>query len=281
MSSIAELLASRSSLAAVSDTPGLDVELLLAHCLDKDRSYLKTWPEREVGEQQQQQFAVLLQRRQRGEPIAYLIGSRGFWTLDLRVNASTLIPRPETELLVELALEKLADTALARILDLGTGTGAIALAIASENNHWQVLACDVQAEAVALAQDNGQQNKIHNVEFLQSNWFAQIPVQQFDLIVSNPPYIDPADPHLAQGDVRFEPRSALVAAGKGLADIRHIIQQAQAYLEPGAWLLLEHGYDQGPAVRELLHTQGYSAVATRQDIAGMDRVSLAQYPATA
>ncbi|MCR8921489.1 peptide chain release factor N(5)-glutamine methyltransferase [Dasania sp. GY-MA-18] len=279
MSSIAELLASRSSLAAVSDTPGLDVELLLAHSLEQNRTYLKTWPEREVSAAQQQQFQTLLQRRQAGEPIAHLLGSRGFWTLDLQVNPSTLIPRPETELLVEIALEKLAAKPNALVLDLGTGTGAIALAIASENSLWQVLGCDLQREAVALAERNGRLNKINNAKFLQSDWFTDIPKQQFDLIVSNPPYIDANDPHLSEGDVRFEPRSALVAGKQGLADIEHISVQAPAYLKPGAWLLFEHGYEQAEAVRALLKAHGYVAVATLKDIAGMDRVTLGQYAA--
>ena len=247
---IGELLARSALLTAVSDTPSLDVALLLSHCLQKNLTYLKTWPEKQVDEEAFAAFETLFERRLQGEPVAYLIGSRGFWTLNLQVNPSTLIPRPETELLVEEALSCMP-SAEAAVLDLGTGTGAIALALASEDSRWQVLGCDMHAEAVALARQNQQLNQINNAEFLQSDWFASIPPQQFDLIVSNPPYIDPSDPHLSQGDVRFEPRSALVAEKNGLADIEQIIAGSNTYLKHGAWLMFEHGYDQGQAVRAL------------------------------
>jgi release factor glutamine methyltransferase len=273
---IAELLTRSISLSEVSDTAVLDVELILCHCLQKTRTYLRTWPEREVQPAELEQFEGLLAKRQQGEPVAYLIGSRGFWTLDLAVNSSTLIPRPETELLVEQSLQCLEGKPGASILDLGTGTGAIALAIASENASWQVLGCDVQSEAVALAEQNRQQHRLANAHFLQSNWFASIPAQSFDLIVSNPPYIDPEDPHLSQGDVRFEPRSALVADKKGLADIEQIIAGSNIYLKPQAWLMFEHGYDQGEAVKELMLDAGFASVTTIQDLGGMDRVTKGQ-----
>ncbi|MGK0442324.1 MAG: release factor glutamine methyltransferase [Pseudohongiellaceae bacterium] len=276
---IAELLARSESLANISDTAALDVALMLGHCLQKNRTYLKTWPERELDTAQLVQFEALLKRRQQGEPVAYLIGSRGFWTLDLAVNASTLIPRPETELLVEQALACLADYDAATILDLGTGTGAIALAIASEHPRWQVVGCDIQPEAVALAEQNRQSHNINNAKFLQSHWFTSIPAQQFDLIVSNPPYIDPNDEHLLQGDVRFEPRSALVSDKSGLADIEQIIAAAQPYLKPNAWLMFEHGYDQGSAVRALMMAVGFEYVTTIQDLASMDRVTQGQWKA--
>lgn len=273
---IAELLTRSQSLIDVSDTAALDVELILCHCVQKNRTYLKTWPERELDSAQLKQFETLLKRRQQGEPVAYLIGSRGFWTLDLAVNPSTLIPRPETELLVEQALACLPYNKEAHVLDLGTGTGAIALAIASENSHWQVLGCDVQEEAVVLAEQNRESHKIKNATFLQSHWFTSIPQQPFDLIVSNPPYIDPEDEHLSQGDVRFEPRSALVAANKGLADIEKIISTSNTYLKPDGWLMFEHGYDQGEAVRELIQQAGFSSISTIKDLGGMDRVTQGQ-----
>ena len=278
---IAELLTRSQSLADVSDTAALDVELILCHCLQKNRTYLKTWPERELSAEQLAQFEVLLKRRQQGEPVAYLIGSRGFWTLDLAVNPSTLIPRPETELLVEQALACLPYNQEASVLDLGTGTGAIALAVASENAHWQVMGCDVQAEAVALAEQNRNSHNINNAQFLQSHWFTSIPAQQFDLIVSNPPYIDPEDEHLSRGDVRFEPRSALVADKKGLADIEQIISDSNTHLKPDAWLMFEHGYDQGEAVRALMIEAGFEGVATIKDLGGMDRVTQGQLKKTA
>lgn len=273
MTSVAELLSQRQRLEDVSDSPGLDVELLLCFCLQKERSYFRAWPEAEVTADQQQRFQQLLDRRLNGEPVAYLIGERGFWSLDLAVNSSTLIPRPETELLVEKTLTLLADKNSATVLDLGTGTGAIALALASERSDWLVEACDVQVEAVALAQSNQKKYVLDNVQIFQSDWFESVARDQFDLIVSNPPYIDPDDIHLNTGDVRFEPRSALVAAKKGLADIEKIISQAQAYLNDCGWLVFEHGYDQAAAVRELLVLAGFDQVFTEQDLAGMDRIS--------
>lgn len=277
MSTIAELLLLRHQLTAVSDSPALDVELLLCHCLQKQRGYLRGWADERVSPQQEIQFQHLFSRRLAGEPIAHLIGERGFWTLDLSVNASTLIPRPETELLVEKSLQLLADKPLAKVLDLGTGTGAIALALASEQPQWQVLGSDKVTEAVALAETNRLRNNLANVAFLQADWFENLSGQKFDLIVSNPPYIDAADPHLQRGDVRFEPRSALVAAEQGLADISQITAQGSQFLNPQAWLVFEHGYNQGHAVRELLAAAGFEKVFTDQDLAGQDRISGGQF----
>ena len=273
MPSIAELLLLRDRLQACSDTALLDVELLLAHCLQKNRTYLRTWPEAEVANDTEQQFLALLCRREQGEPIAHLLGERGFWSLDLQVNASTLIPRPETELLVEQVLALLTDCPQLSVLDLGTGTGAIALALAQEKPDWKILACDREPAAVQLAEANRRALGLDNVSIFQSNWFAAVAPQRFELIVSNPPYIDGDDPHLTQGDLRFEPRSALVAANKGLADIEHIIAHSQDYLQPGGWLLLEHGYNQRRAVRECFEQSGFINVFSRQDLAGMDRIT--------
>ena len=273
MATIAELLAQHQHLQAVSDSPLLDVELLLCHCLQKPRSYLRAWPEAQIPVDAEHGFQKLLRRRQRGEPVAYLTGERGFWSLDLTVNSATLIPRPETEMLVEKSLDLLADNAKASVLDLGTGSGAIALALAAERPQWRIAACDRESAAVALAETNRRRYMLHNVSIFQSDWFAEVDSQRFDLIVSNPPYIDPEDPHLQRGDLRFEPRSALVAGRQGLADIEHIIGTAGAFLHHRAWLLFEHGYNQAEAARSLLLRAGFSEVFTDRDLAGLDRIS--------
>lgn len=261
------------------DSPSarLDAELLLAHVLGKSRSYLHTWPEKELDAEQCQAFAECLERRRRGEPVAYILGRQGFWSLDLEVAPHTLIPRPDTELLVETALQLIPTTA-AQVLDLGTGTGAIALALACERPAWQVTGVDRVAEAVALANRNAQQLRLVNVRFHESHWFSTVGNQRYRLIVSNPPYIPAGDPHLEQGDVRFEPGSALIAGVDGLDDIRQIIAQAPEYLQDDGWLLLEHGYDQAAAVRELLVAGGFADVESRRDFGGHERISLGRRP---
>ncbi len=268
-------------LTPVSDSPDLDLQLLLLQVLEKPRSYLYTWPERELDECQLQAFEALLERRKQGAPVAHILGSRDFWTLTLEVNPSTLIPRPETELLVELALDTLdandnRDVTPKRVADLGTGSGAIALALASERPGWRISAVEYSADACRLAERNRQRLALDNAQIVQGSWCA--PLQgRFDLIVSNPPYIDPQDPHLQQGDVRFEPISALVADEQGLADIRTIAEQATGYLKAGGWLMFEHGYDQGIAVRQLLANLGYLCVQTYTDLNQQDRVTIGQY----
>lgn len=259
-----------------SPTPRLDAELLLAHALGKPRSYLHTWPERELDGPQLECYQAALARRQTGEPVAYILGQQGFWSLELEVAEHTLIPRPDTELLVETALALLPATPAA-ILDLGTGSGAIALALASERSAWQVVGVDRIAEAVALAERNRSRLALINASFGPSHWFSALTGQRFQLIVSNPPYIAADDQHLAQGDVRFEPSSALVAGADGLDDIRLIIQQAADYLEVGGWLLLEHGFDQAAAVRGLLQLRGFRAVESRRDLGGHERISLGRF----
>lgn len=256
-----------------SPTPRLDAELLLAAALNKPRSYLRTWPERELDGEQLALFQSNLQRRRQGEPVAYILGHQGFWSLDLEVAPHTLIPRPDTELLVETALELLPAMPLS-VLDLGTGTGAIALALASERPAWQVTGVDRVADAVALAERNRLRLQLDNASFLHSHWFSALAGQRFALILSNPPYIRADDQHLAQGDLRFEPSSALIAGSDGLDDIRAIIPAAPAHLLPGGWLLLEHGFDQAEAVRALLAAGGFAEVHSRRDLAGHERISL-------
>ena len=222
------------------------------------------------------QLAELLARRKTGEPVAHLVGEREFWSLPLYVSAATLIPRPDTECLVEQALARLPASP-ARILDLGTGTGAIALALASERPDCQVTAVDVMPDAVALAQRNVDRLALPNVTVVHSSWFSALADRQFETIVSNPPYIDEADPHLGEGDVRFEPRSALVAAGQGLADLSQIITAARQHLVSDGWLLLEHGWTQGEAVRALFLQAGYQQVETCRDYGGNERLTLGKW----
>lgn len=271
-----------ASLLRAADLPGsptarLDAELLLAAALGKSRSFLHTWPERIVPSDAALKFAEYLQRRRGGEPVAYILGQQGFWKLDLEVAPHTLIPRPDTELLVEAALE-LLPAAPAKVLDLGTGSGAIALALASERPAWSVTAVDRVLEAVALAERNRQRLHLNNATVLNSHWFGALEGQRFQLIISNPPYIASTDPHLVEGDVRFEPASALVAGIDGLDDLRLIVAQAPDHLDAGGWLMLEHGYDQAEAVRDLLQTRGFEEVHSRTDLGGHQRISLGRLP---
>lgn len=260
-----------------SDSPSLDAAVLLCHALSKPRSFLLTWPEKILEPAQRDAFQELLKRRLKGEPIAYITGEREFWSLPLKVSPSTLIPRPDTERLVEIALDKAALNQ-GDILDLGTGTGAIALALASELPQRKVWGVDLKTDAQQLAQSNAQALSLNNTEFLAGSWFEPIPDgTEFALIVSNPPYIEKEDPHLSQGDVRFEPLSALVAAEKGLADIKHIATLARSFLADEGWLMFEHGFEQGSAVRKLLTSLGYQQVETYKDYGDNDRVTIGQY----
>ena len=265
--------------ARLPDSPSakLDAEWLLAAALGKGTSYLRTWPDREVLPEVEARFAAYLERRRLGEPVAYILGRQGFWSLDLEVAPHTLIPRPDTELLVETALEMLP-SGPADVLDLGTGTGAIALALASEHSSWRLTGVDRISEAVTLATRNAQRLGLGNVGFIESQWFSSLAGQRYGLIVSNPPYIPASDPHLLQGDVRFEPSSALVSGVDGLDDIRLIIAQAPGHLSSSGRLVLEHGYDQASAVRSLLSAGGFVDVASCRDFGGHERVSLGRLP---
>ncbi|ATG01409.1 N5-glutamine S-adenosyl-L-methionine-dependent methyltransferase [Lelliottia amnigena] len=256
-----------------SESPRRDAEILLEHVTGKARTFILAFGETALTADQHAQLSALLSRRKAGEPVAHLTGEREFWSLPLYVSAATLIPRPDTECLVEHALARLPATAC-RILDLGTGTGAIALALASERPDCQVTAVDVMPDAVALALRNAARLGFNNVKIQQSSWFDALVGQQFDMIVSNPPYIDECDPHLSQGDVRFEPLTALVAADEGLADIAHIVTVSRQYLTAGGWLLIEHGWTQAEAVRALFTQAGYERVETCQDYGGNDRLTL-------
>jgi len=260
-----------------SESPRRDAEILLGFVTGKARTFILAFGETPLTDEQQEQLAALLARRVRGEPVAHLIGEREFWSLPLFVSPATLIPRPDTECLVEQALARLPATPC-RILDLGTGTGAIALALASERPDCQVTAVDLIPEAVALAQRNAEHLGIRNIEIVQSRWFSALEGQTFSLIVSNPPYIDAQDPHLAQGDVRFEPLSALVAADNGLADLHTLIKDAPRYLLPQGWLLLEHGWQQGAAVREIFARYGWQQVETCRDYGDNERLTLGRRP---
>ncbi|WP_279486692.1 peptide chain release factor N(5)-glutamine methyltransferase [Aeromonas veronii] len=263
---------------AEGESPRADADVLLCHLLGCRRSYLMTWPERELDAAQQATLQTWLARRLNGEPIAHLVGEREFWSLPLKVSPATLIPRPDTEVLVEQALTRIPQGPCA-VLDLGTGTGAIALALKSERPEVDVWAVDRMADAAALARENSAALGLP-IEVRDGSWFEPLGepdrdnTPRFAVIVSNPPYIDGADPHLEQGDVRFEPRSALVADDAGLADIRHIVAHAPAYLLTDGWLLLEHGWDQGEAVRQLLRDGGYREVATVRDYGDNERVTL-------
>lgn len=257
-----------------TDSARLDAELLLAEVLQKPRLYLRSHGEQPLSTEQQLRLSELAQRRQAGEPMAYILGRQEFWSLDLQVSSSVLIPRADTETLVEQALALIPAAARWTLADLGTGSGAIALALATERPDCRILASDRSPDALAIAQANAERLRL-KVEFFCGDWLQALPAEPLDLIVSNPPYIADTDPHLAA--LSHEPRSALVAAEQGLKDLSEIAQQARALLKPGGWLLLEHGYDQGEAVRNLLQHCGYQHVRTQQDLAGNDRISLAHW----
>lgn len=256
----------------------VDAEWLLAHALDRPPGWLWAHADDAVEAPARERFEALLARRAAGEPVAYLTGTQGFWSLDLRVTPATLIPRPETERLVELSLARLPADAPCRVADLGTGSGAIALAIARERPMAAVVATDASKAALAVAVANAQRNGIDNTWFRRGDWCEALGRDRFDLIASNPPYIALADPHLDQGDLRHEPPDALASGDDGLDAIRRIVRDAPAHLAPAGWLLLEHGWDQGQAVRALMAAAGFVEVRTEPDLEGRDRVTLGRRP---
>ena len=267
-------------LKPVVDLPHLEAELLLCHIVGKPRTWLVAWPEKRLTDRELAGFMELVEQREQGAPVAYLTGEREFWSLSLNVTEDTLIPRPETELLVETVLERLADRPKLTLVDMGTGSGAIALAIAKERPAWRVIATDISAAALAVAKTNAQQHGITNVSFLQGDWYDALPTEtHVDVIVSNPPYVAEKDPHLEQGDVRFEPRHALASGNDGLDDIRKLLPGAIVHLGDGGSILVEHGNTQGAAVRDLMRHFGYREIRTLRDLEGHERVTLGIYRA--
>lgn len=267
----------QSKLAGISDTAPLDTEVLLAYAIEKDRTYLHTWPEKELTSEQQKIFQQAIKRRQRGEPVAYITGYREFWDMTLQVTPDTLIPRPETELLVETVLDKIPPESHWNIADLGTGSGAIALAIARERPGCQVTATDTSAAALAVARKNAQRLCISNIRFVEGHWFQPIENDKFEIIVSNPPYVHPNDPHLQKGDLRFEPQQALQSIPDGMRDIRIISNAARGHLVPPGWLILEHGYDQGTALLQRLRELGYEDVSVVDDLSHNERICMGKW----
>lgn len=267
-----DVAAIRQALDLQQDEARSEVQALLQAALGVNRAYLLAHPERTLSEQEISRYWSALQRRLQGEPLAYILGEREFFGLRFKVTPATLIPRSDTELLVELALAR-SSTAGCRVLDLGTGSGAVALAIAHARPDAELTAVDASEAALAVAQENARRLQIRNVSFVTSDWFSALAEQRFDLIVSNPPYIAQNDQHLAQGDLRFEPATALASGSDGLHDICRIIREAGAYLVSGGWLMLEHGYDQAVQVRALLTAAGFKNVSSDKDLAGIERVT--------
>jgi release factor glutamine methyltransferase len=260
-----------------SVTPQLDAEILLCKALKKDRTYLRAWPELELNQQLIEEFKQLISLRQQGHPIAYLIGAKEFWSREFILTPDVLIPRPETELLVELGLNLTPKDKPCKIIDLGTGSGIIAITLAAEKPNAEITATDFSPAALGVAKRNAAKHKIHNIRFYRSHWFEAIPPGKFDLILSNPPYVAAYDPHLDEGDLRFEPTTALISGSNGLADIKTIAESARLRLGYGGYLLFEHGYNQQDAVQKLLQSLTFCNIETHVDLAGNPRVTVAQY----
>lgn len=270
------LIAANETLQHTSESALLDAEILLSKVLEKNRTYLRAWPEQILSQEQHNSFHVLLKKRIQGQPIAYITGHKEFWSRDFIINHHVLVPRPETELLVELALNLIPDNQIGTVLDLGTGSGAIGLTIAAERPAINVIATDISQGALEVAKANARQHKIDNIQFLLSHWFKQLDNQQFGLVLSNPPYIDAADPHLNQGDVRFEPENALIAKRNGLQDIIEIAEAARCHLLPGGYLLVEHGYNQKQQVQSIFQQSNYTNIKNYCDLAGQPRITSGQ-----
>lgn len=269
----AQLDAAVQALRGNTESPGLDAEVLLCHVMGKPRSHLRTWPDLNLTESQHQAFQVLLEQRLAGMPIAYLTGKREFWSREFSVNRDVLIPRPDTECLVEHCLALIPTGSSCSIADLGTGSGIIAITLAAERPLARVIACDISPSALTVARANAQHHRVDNIQFYCSDWFAALPPQCFELIASNPPYIAEDDPHLRHGDVRFEPAAALVANSRGLSAIATLAAEAPSWLKSGGHLLVEHGYDQELAVQRIFNQYGYQQVATFRDLSGQPRVT--------
>ena len=260
----------------ISDTAVLDAEVLLCHVIKKTRSHLRAWPEKTLSLEQYDQFQRLLNQRLLGQPIAYIIGKKEFWSRDFKVSPNVLIPRPDTELLIELSLDLIKNKVNPQLIDLGTGSGNIAITLAAERPDSDIMATDISNQALKIANHNAKTHQIKNIHFIQSDWFDNVSKAEFDLVISNPPYIALDDPHLSQGDVRFEPDCALVADKKGLKDINIICQHALEYLKPNGTLLIEHGYDQQVAVQSIFDEYKYYNITTHNDLSGNPRVTTGQ-----
>ena len=262
-------------LSESSPSAMLDAQVLLSFVLRCNSAHLAAWPEKELSEEQQSHYLQLIQKRHQGSPVAHLTGQREFWSLNFSVNDSTLIPRPETETLIEYILAEFNHRETLKLLDMGTGTGAIAIAIAKEKPGWEIVASDISAEALKLARQNSEQHQTANITFIQSDWFENISADDFDIIVSNPPYIASDDPHLQQGDVRFEPLSALTSGPEGMDDIEQLCSQAADYLNNNGWLIIEHGYNQAQQVADCFAKNGFTMIGQQQDLSGHTRMTAA------
>jgi release factor glutamine methyltransferase len=269
------------SLLTTSDSAVLDAEVLLCTVLGRERTYLRAWPDQELDPELVDAYKALLNERQQGKPIAYITGNREFWSRDFQVSPDVLIPRPDTELLIELSLALISATQPHRVIDLGTGSGIIAVTLAAERPHAHISATDISAAALQIAKANAAKHQAENIQFYQSNWFDGIPDDKFDLIVSNPPYLAEDDDHLQQGDLRFEPLTALISAQQGLCDLRTIADTARDWLKNGGFLLVEHGYNQQQDVQNLFRSLGYFNVETHTDLSGQPRVTSGQYLSSA
>ena len=279
MPTIKTLLANTANtLTGHSDSPLLDAEVLLGFVLGKPRTYLRAWCDNTLTDPQLAAFAALIKQRLQGTPVAYLTGTREFWSRDFTVTRDVLIPRPDTELLIELSLALIPKDKAVQLIDLGTGSGIIAATLAAERPDAHVTAVDASLAALAVARHNARQHQLTNIEFYQSDWFSNVPDTLFDLVISNPPYIDPDDEHLQQGDVRFEPKTALIAEDQGLSDIQIIADKARNYLKPAGHLLIEHGYNQATQVQAIFNALAYDKVQSYRDLSGQPRVTYGQKP---
>lgn len=260
-----------------SPSPRIDSEVLLCHVLNCNTAHLVTWPDKILDKNDETKFKQLIQKRLSGTPVAYLTGEKEFWSLKLNVSNDTLIPRPETELIIEAVLEKFSNNKQLSLIDLGTGSGAIAIALAHNMPHWNITATDISKTALELAANNANNLQLSNIDFIQSDWFDSFKNQLYDIVISNPPYIAEGDPHLNVGDVRFEPQSALTSGKTGMDDIVKITSQATKHLDKDGWLILEHGYNQKQQVFNCLTDAGYHNIMQYDDLAGNPRMSMAQF----
>jgi release factor glutamine methyltransferase len=272
------LLAAIEQLQPSSVSARMDAEILLCHVLGCNSAHLAAWPEKKLISSQILQYNQLIDQRKAGMPVAYLTGSREFWSLKLDVSTSTLIPRPETETLIEFVLEQFGQQKKLRVADLGTGSGAIALAIASERPDWEITATDISQGALSIAQKNTEKYQVKNIEFIESHWFNALENKSFDIIISNPPYVAQDDPHLSKGDVRFEPMSALTSGIKGMDDIQTITANAGRYLNKNGWLIIEHGYDQKKLVQDCFEAAGFENIQQKSDLINQPRMTAGSHP---